>query len=249
MIEVNPKGGLLTLVRLKEYTDYKDQPLELVKENNNKFNVQFSTKDGRRLNTKDFYFSPKLSSKNGKQKLSLKASIAPNQYLEFIYAIDAENFLVDFSIQSYGIASLLDTSQAAILSWETTAFRNSKSIDYEGRYTELTYGYEGDKIDYLSLSGIDEESPQQVRWVSFRQHFFSAILIPQNPVDQLKVSTDNLADDKSLEEVFTKKFAVEIPLTYKSGEFTRQFEYYFGITDYNTLKSYDRDLELSLIHI
>ena len=246
LIEVNPKGGLLTLVRLKEYSDYLDQPLELVKENNNKFNVQFYTKDGRRLNTKDFYFSPKLTSENGKQKLSLKATIAPNQYLEFVYAINTENFLVDFSIQSSGIASLIDTSQAAVMSWETSAFRNSKSIDYEGRYTELTYGYEEDKIDYLSLSGSDEESPKQVRWVSFRQHFFSAILIPKKPVVQLTVTTDNLADRKSLEEVFTKKFGVEIPLVYQSGEFDIQFEYYFGVTDYKTLKSYDRDLESSI---
>ena len=58
LLEVNPKGGILTLVRLKSYADYLDQPLELVKEGNNKFNVQFTTKDGRRLNTKDFYFYP-----------------------------------------------------------------------------------------------------------------------------------------------------------------------------------------------
>lgn len=246
LIEVSPKGGVLTLVRLKDYTDYLDQPLELVKEGNNNFNVQFSTKDGRRLNTKDFYFSPQLSSENGKQKLSLKANIAPNQYLEFIYAIDPEKFLVDFSIQSSGIASLLESSEPAILSWETNAYRNSKSIDYEGRYTELTYGYEEDKVDYLSLTGEDEESPEKVRWVSFRQHFFSAILIPDKPVDQLAVTSDNLADDESLEEVFTKKFGVEIPLVYQSGEFGSQFEYYFGITDYDTLKSYDGDLETSI---
>jgi YidC/Oxa1 family membrane protein insertase len=246
LLEISPKGGVLELVRLKDYTDYLDQPLELIKEGNNQFNVQFTTKDGRRLNTKDFYFSPQLSSKNGKQILSLKAAIAPNQYLEFVYAIDTERFLVDFSIQSSGIATLLDSSEPALLSWETRAYRNSKSIDYEGRYTELTYGYEGDKIDYLSLSGTDEESPQQVRWVSFRQHFFSAILIPEKPIDQLTVTTDNLADDKSLNEVFTKKFGLEIPLDYRSGEFNSRFEYYFGITDYQTLKSYDRDLESSI---
>ena len=246
LLEISPKGGVLELVRLKDYTDYLDQPLELVKEGNNQFNVQFTTKDGRRLNTKDFYFSPQLSSKNGKQILSLKAAIAPSQYLEFVYAIDPERFLVDFSIQSSGIASLLDSSEPALLSWETRAYRNSKSIDYEGRYTELTYGYEVDKIDYLSLSGTDEESPEQVRWVSFRQHFFSAILIPEKPVDQLTVTTENLADDKSLEEVFTKKFGLEIPLDYRSGEFDSQFEYYFGITDYQTLKSYERDLESSI---
>tara|TARA_B100001059_G_scaffold50628_1_gene43814 strand:+ start:13275 stop:15107 length:1833 start_codon:yes stop_codon:yes gene_type:complete len=246
LIKVSPKGGLLELVRLKDYTDYLDQPLDLVKEGNTRFNVQFSTKDGRRLNTKDFYFFPQLNSKNGKQTLSLKAAIAPNQYLEFVYAIDAKRFLVDFSIQSSGISALLDSSEPAVLSWETSAYRNSKSIDYEGRYTELTYGYEGDKIDYLSLSGSDEESPEQVRWISFRQHFFSAILIPEKPVDQLTVTTDNLADDKSLGEVFTKKFGAQIPLTFRSGEFGSRFEYYFGTTDYQTLKSYDRDLESSI---
>ena len=246
LIKVSPKGGLITLVRLKNYTDYLDQPLELVKEGNSQFNLKFTTKDGRRLNTKDFYFTPQLSSKNGKQTLSLKAAIAPNQYLEYIYAIDAERFLVDFTIQSSGIAALLDSSEPAILSWETNAYRNSKSIDYEGRYTELTYGYDGDKIDYLSLSGSDEESPEEVRWVSFRQHFFSAILIPEKPIDQLTVTTDNLADERSLDQVFTKKFGVQIPLAYQSGEFGSQFEYYFGTTDYQTLKSYDRDLESSI---
>ena len=245
-IKVSPKGGILELVRLKDYTDYLDQPLELVKEGNTKFNVQFTTKDGRRLNTKDFYFSPQLNSKNGDQILSLKASISPNQYLEFVYAIDAERFLVDFSIQSSGIAALLDSSEPAVFSWETNAYRNSKSIDYEGRYTELTYGYEEDKIDYLSLSGSDEESPKEVRWVSFRQHFFSAILIPEKRVDQLRVTSYNLADDKSLDEVFTKKFGVQIPLAYQSGEFGSRFEYYFGTTDYQTLKSYERDLESSI---
>ena len=245
-LEVNPKGGRLNLVRLKNYTDYLDQPLELIKEGNNVFNIQFVTKDGRRLNTKDFYFTPRLSTDNRKQILSLRANIGTNQYLEFVYAIDADDFLVDFSVQSSGIASLLDSSEPALLTWETDAYRNSKSIDYEGRYTELTYGYEGDKIDYLSLSGTDEESLEEVRWVSFRQHFFSAILIPEQALAQVKVSSKSLTEDESLNEVFTKKFGLEIPLVYDSGEFKSNFEYYFGITDYKTLKSYDRDLESSI---
>tara|TARA_X000000950_G_scaffold62704_1_gene76597 strand:- start:499 stop:2325 length:1827 start_codon:yes stop_codon:yes gene_type:complete len=246
LIEVNPKGGVLSLVRLKDYSDYLDNPLDLIKEGNNKFNIQFITKDGRRLNTKDFYFFPSLTNDNGKQKLSLKANINLNQYLEFIYRIDTENFLVDFSVKSSGIASLLDESEPAKLEWEKSAFRNSRSIDYESRYTELTYGYEDDKVDYLSLSSSDEETVQEVRWVSFRQHFFSAILIPEETVDQLTVTSENLSNDESLDEVFTKKFGLRLPLAYKSGEFDSNFEYYFGITDYQTLKSYDRDLESSI---
>ena len=246
LIEVNPKGGALSLVRLKEYSDYLDRPLDLIKDGNNKFNIQFTTKDGRRLNTKDFYFFPSLTNDNGKQKLSLKANINLNQYLEFIYRIDTESFLVDFSVKSYGISSLLDNSEPALLEWENSAYRNSRSIDYESRYTELTYGYEDDKVDYLSLSSSDEETVEDVRWVSYRQHFFSSILIPEETVSELTLTSENLSTDESLDEVFTKKFGLSLPLVYNSGEFESNFEYYFGITDYETLKSYDRDLESSI---
>mgnify|MGYP003312774420 FL=1 len=132
------------------------------------------------------------------------------------------------------------------MEWEKSAFRNSRSIDYESRYTELTYGYEDDKVDYLSLSSRDEETVQEVRWVSFRQHFFSAILIPEETVHELTVTSENLSSDESLDEEFTKRFGLRLPLTYNSGEFGSNFEYYFGITDYQTLKSYDRDLESSI---
>ena len=91
LIEVNLRRAL-SLVRLKEYSDYLDRPLDLIKDGNNKFNIQFTTKDGRRLNTRDFYFFPSLTNDNGKQKLSLKANINLNQYLEFIYRIDTESF-------------------------------------------------------------------------------------------------------------------------------------------------------------
>ena len=112
LIKVSPKEVTRACSTPKIIQITLINPLELVKEGNTKFNVQFTTKDGRRLNTKDFYFSPQLNSKNGDQILSLKAAISPNQYLEFVYAIDAERFLVDFSIQSsgivfYWIASLL----------------------------------------------------------------------------------------------------------------------------------------------
>ena len=42
-----------------------------------------------------------------------------------------------------------------------------------------------DSISYkaiLSLSSSDEETVEEVRWVSYRQHFFSAILIPEESI-------------------------------------------------------------------
>ena len=85
-----------------------------------------------------------------------------------------------------------------------------------------------------------------MRWISFRQHFFSAILIPKQKISKLDLASVNLADDESLEEVHTKKFSTSIPLTFEGGELDSRFEYYFGPTDYETLKTYDRDLESSI---
>ncbi|GIR21941.1 MAG: hypothetical protein CM15mP36_11480 [Flavobacteriales bacterium] len=52
-----------------------------------------------------------------------------------------------------GFYNILDTTQSYNLNWELSAFRNSKSISYENRYSYLTYYHDEDKIDYLSISG------------------------------------------------------------------------------------------------
>ena len=91
----------------------------------------------------------------------------------------------DFNIKSQGVSNILSSKNYPKVTWKSNAFRNSKSIDYENRYTELTYGYESDKVDYLSLSGDDEELIEEVRWVSYRQHFFSSIIVPNSPFDKV----------------------------------------------------------------
>ena len=49
-VEIDPKGGLLKRVWLKNFKNYLDEPLNLIYENNNFFNLSFSTLDGRALN-------------------------------------------------------------------------------------------------------------------------------------------------------------------------------------------------------
>ena len=65
--------------------------------------------------------------------------------------------MVDFSIRSEGMQRVINQNILQTLQWELTALRNSRSIEYENRYTELTYGYEGEKVNELSISGDDEE--------------------------------------------------------------------------------------------
>ena len=43
LLEISPKGGLLTKVRLKEFFNYLQEPMDLVKDGNNSFNLNHQT--------------------------------------------------------------------------------------------------------------------------------------------------------------------------------------------------------------
>ena len=72
LFEINPKGGLITSLRLKEFNNYEDQPLFLVKDNNTNFNVLLKAQNGIELNTAEMYFS----SKNGYTQVIEKRTCA-----------------------------------------------------------------------------------------------------------------------------------------------------------------------------
>jgi len=245
-LEVSTKGANISKLRLKEFDNYEKSPLFLINEDNSDFNVKISLSDGRILNTSEMYFIPQKENRDNNQVLTLKSKISENQYVSFVYSLSKESYFVDFNIKTQGISNILSSKNYPKVTWKSNAFRNSKSIDYENRYTELTYGYESDKVDYLSLSGDDEELVDEVRWVSYRQHFFSSIIVPNRPFNKIMMKSNDLAADKSLKEKYTKSFESEFHLDNKKGDLDSDFKFYFGPSDYQTLKNFEGDLEASI---
>ena len=101
------KGGQMTKAYLKGYTNYLGEPLNLI-DHNQDINFRFTTLDGRTLNTEDIYFSAEQSQEQGQSVLWLKASLNQSQYVAFRYAIDADDFMLDFSIRSQGMQSVIN---------------------------------------------------------------------------------------------------------------------------------------------
>ena len=245
-LEISTKGANISKLRLKEFDNYKKAPIFLINEDNTDFNIEIFLSDGRVLNTSEMFFIPQTENRDNNQVLILKSQISENQYISFIYSLNKESYFVDFNIKTQGILNLLSSKKPPKVTWKSNAFRNSKSIDYENRYTELTYGYENDKVDYLSLSGDDEELVEEIRWISYRQHFFSSIIVPKIPFDKVLMKSIDLVADKSLNEKFTKSFESEFDLENKKGDIDSDFKFYFGPSDYQTLKNLEGDLEVSI---
>ena len=127
-IKFSNKGGYVSEIRLKEFVDYDSIPIYLIKEGNADFNINFSTTDSRTLNTRDLYFQPTVSKSGENIVVSMKLKVSEQAYLEYRYELKPNEYMMDFSIRSQGLASIFNSSQPIGLNWDLKTIRHAKSI-------------------------------------------------------------------------------------------------------------------------
>ena len=246
-ISFSSKGGQISSLELKENYNYLSKPVNLVKNGNSIFNFSFLGKNGVQYNTNDLNFDFFVQNAGDSKIILMKSNVNENTFVEYKYTID-DGYIIDFDFRSEGFKKLVNSDQPYSFEWELNAFRNSKSISYENRYTYLTYFHNNDNIDYLSISGEDEDEENNLNWISYKQHFFSSVLIPKEEqvFEKAIFNSEDLVNDTSIDTLFTKKFLTTIPFKYVNNEFDNSFRFYFGPNEYSTLKSYEIDLEESI---
>jgi YidC/Oxa1 family membrane protein insertase len=245
-LKFSNKGGYLSEIKLKKFVDFDSVPIYLVRNGNTDFNINFGTTDSRILNTKDLYFQPTVTKNGENTVVSMKLKVSQDKYLEYRYELQPDNYMVDFTIKSQGLNNVINSSQEVNLDWKLKTYRHDQSISYENRYTRLTYQYEDGKIDKLAQAGDDEETLNDVTWLSYRQHFFSSILVSKAPLNGVKISSNDLVVNEDIDTVFTKQFNTKFPLNFEGGEINQPLRFYFGPTDSKVLKTYDENLEDSI---
>ena len=242
-IVISSKGGQITKANLKKFDNYLKEPLNLV-ENNQTTNLIFKLKDGRQINTSKLNFEINKN-KSSKEKLTMRAFFSQDRWIEFQYSLLPDSYLLDYSITSSNLQSFVDASELNRLEWSLKSFRNSRSVEYENRYTELTYGYENGKVNELSISGTDEKKVDEIQWISYKQHFFNSILIPDKKISNVFLKSENLVQSEDKKEKYTKFYSSVIPLK-NNGDFDFKFKWYFGPSQYSTLSNYKIGIEKSV---
>ena len=238
---ISNKGGQIQEAKMKDFVTYDSIPVYLIKDGNADFGLNFTTNDNRVLDTQDLYFEPSLSNSGENKVLSMKAKVSNNQYLEFRYEIKPNDYLVDFTIRSQGLSGVFNSSKPLELKWDLKGIRHSKSVRYENRYTRLTYNHEDGKISKLSESSDeDEETEEDIKWISYRQHFFSSILATDQNFKSAKLVSKNLVEEESKTIKFTKDYSTLASLNLQGGELNQSMYWYYGPTDVKTFESYNK---------
>lgn len=242
VLTVSNLGGYITEAKLKQHTMYNGEPVYLIKDGSASFNLQFSA-ENRLLNSKDLYFEPSVSTDGDHKVLSMRLKASANSYIEYRYELTPGEYMLGFSLKSEGLDGVLSTSQPIYLDWNLKGYRHAKSITYENRYSRLTYEYEDAKHSKLSPTGEDTEVEKDVTWMNFRQHFFSSMLLSDTPFKEVALSSNDLVADEEIDTIYTKQYGARMLLEPKGGGLSYDMNMYYGPTDYQIFKKYDRNLD------
>ncbi|WP_417603526.1 membrane protein insertase YidC [Owenweeksia hongkongensis] len=232
-VVISSNGGQIVQARLKKYQTYDSLPLYLINKNAD-FNIAIN--GDRPMNTADLVFAGVQNSDN---KVTMTLDAGSGKSLTYVYTIEPDNYMLGWDVVSSGMGNMLP--QDGGLQWEMKTLRQEKNIETENTVTELEYRFANeDDMDNLSGSGDDSEEVQNIKWLAYKQQFFSSILINKN-ADFEKAGLASKTIEGS--EEFTKLLVSKVSLNSTAGDVNSSFGLYLGPNKYEVLESYEQGFE------
>jgi YidC/Oxa1 family membrane protein insertase len=230
------KGGKIKSVEIKGEKSYVGKPVVLFDGDENKFGLSLNI-GGKIISTNDLYFTATQTSNS----MVMRANYSADKYIEFVYAINAADAHdVSFNVNLNGMNQIIQTDSIA-LNWEAILMQQEKSLQAEQQYSAPYYKYVDKNPDHLSFAKdeIEELNKDKIEWIAFKQHFFSAVLIPADPFVKAKLNVKILT---SPGEVKGYTANVNLPFNQLASQ-NYKMKFYFGTNQFKVLKAQGHELE------
>ncbi len=248
---ISTKGGNVEKVILKNYKRYgQSEPLVLFDADSTAQYLQFEAyANNMRFTTDSFYFKPssitETVSGNSTKSIILKLETSnPGSYIEYIYSLKGNDYMLDYDVNFVGMQNILSSKNNHVtMHWSQALPSQEKHITKEREAATAYFNQTNEGVDYINARKSEEKllNEDNIKWVSFKQHFFNSTLIADG--EFLKegsfVKTSENPESKYVKTITT---VLSIPFKHSSSE-KFGMSFYFGPTQYNTLKEYDLDLE------
>lgn len=243
-LTLSSKGGRIHTAILKNYTDNNNKALTLFKGDESSFGFTLVTKNNRVLNSSDLFFEPVYTvstDNNGNQSITLRLKTSGVAYIDFVYTLPANDYMLHFDIKANGMNTVMPTGTNSLeLKWISKIRQQEKGRKFENRYAYLSYKYVADNVENLSEGKDDnKELTTKVNWIAFKDQFFSSILIADNAFTSTTLTSKMENDSSKYLKTYTANTSVAFDPT---GKTTTNFRMYLGPNHYKTLSSYDKEL-------
>ena len=123
-------------------------------------------------------------------------ALSPSKYIEFVYTLKGDQYMMGLRLNFAGMTDVFDPgTKFLVLNWEDNLKRQEKSVKMERMNSTVYYKFFEDKVDYLTETKDESKDlkNERVKWISFKQQFFSYALIADNFFTDPIVRTSTLA--------------------------------------------------------
>lgn len=265
-ITFSNKGGRIYSVELKDYMRYDSLPLILFDGSENLFGLNFFAQN-RSINTNQLFFTNvdakkevivtgpavrkgnegkiKFNKENpgGRESVVYRLEPSPGRYIEFVYTLGYNSYMVDFDINMKGMDQYIASNQSYLnFTWSIDVPRQERMSKFgEDRYTNITYKFFDDEVDNLAQNKSDEENlTTRVKWIGFKQLFFSSTIIADEFFPNAQIKQEKFENDPE----YLANFYADVAIPYNGNPNENVgLQFFFGPNHYQTLNQYKLDLE------
>ena len=262
---ISSKGGYVKTVELKDYKTWDSLPLIGFDENTSKFSLSFFAAN-RNINTIDLFFTPYLNGEayNGDENLvvgekplvlSFRANadnysdeLNPNQYIEFTYTVTKDEYMVDFDVKTVNMKNVIASNTNFLtIDWYVDLLKQEKAVDrFNG--SNIYYKFMSDDVESLSGDRGGEKDGEKalrsnIKWLSFKQRFFSYSLISKDGFNSAVVGMKTDLRTNNPRYLKTMYASVDVLFDGFQESNTMAMQYYFGPNSLKIMDKYGIDLD------
>ena len=245
-LTLNTKGGTVEKAVIKGYVghniqvkdgsaDQKDVTLFDGKDQSLKFMLEAKEAN---IITSDLYFTP---SNVTDSTVTMTAVAGEGKTLSMTYTL-GKDYMLHMSFAAQGMEGLFSPNYNKMdIDWSDKARQQERGFMFENRYTTLTYHNAEGGTDYLNEGSekIDEKIEETIDWVSFKNQFFSAIIVAKDNFDKDAFMT-SIPQEKG--SGYLKQFQAKMKTPFDpTGKKASEFEFYFGPNDFQILKNTEKE--------
>ena len=240
-LKLSNKGGSPVEATLADYTDQQKKPVQLFRRGDATLNLPLRTLENKIVNTSTAYFDVISQSDSA---AVLRMQIDSVAYLDFAYTLRPDDYRVGLTITGHELRRLLPVNMTTQdVEWRQRMPQQEQSWKFEGQYSGIYYHYPQGDVDRLeTTSEANEDIQETLRWVAFKDKYFSSVLIASATGfkdNKLTLKTEGEGSGY----VRSGDFKGTFPISVKETETVVPFMFFFGPNDYDLLKGYDEGVD------
>ena len=245
-LELSAKSGSITRAELKKYdTEYSSDETEKRKEkvvifegDRNRFNFQLPLPQP--VETADLCFTPRQLNDS---TVLMALDMGNGAYWGMEYTLPkGESYVVRLRIVQNAMADIVQSNARNLgIDWQQDLHRQEKGKMFEERNSGIYYKFAGGSVEHLSESKNDSEERQsKVRWIAFKNQFFSTVMIADRPFNTADFSSEVIKGQDYLKSMTAA--AVVNDYDWNSGN-PVNFHLFIGPNLYPLLSHLDKEVE------